>query len=54
MRNISWLLKALENNAFFEEVIEIVVGDKTESVKIQALQRHPAKNTPMHADFKRA
>ncbi|MCP6629538.1 50S ribosomal protein L25, partial [Klebsiella pneumoniae] len=21
---------------------------------IQALQRHPAKNTPMHADFKRA
>ncbi|MGE8610033.1 MAG: 50S ribosomal protein L25, partial [Acinetobacter baumannii] len=22
--------------------------------KIQALQRHPAKNTPMHADFKRA
>lgn len=48
------LVKALENNAFFEEVIEIVIGDKTESVKIQALQRHPAKNTPMHADFKRA
>jgi len=48
------LVKALENSAFFEEVIEIVVGDKTESVKIQALQRHPAKNTPMHADFKRA
>ena len=48
------LVKALENNAFFEEVIEIQVGDKVESVKIQALQRHPAKNTPMHADFKRA
>ena len=48
------LVKALENNAFFEEVVEIKVGDKTESVKIQALQRHPAKNTPMHADFKRA
>lgn len=48
------LVKALENNAFFEEIIEIVIGDKTESVKIQALQRHPAKNTPMHADFKRA
>jgi hypothetical protein len=44
----------LENNAFFEEVVEIKVGDKTESVKIKALQRHPAKNTPMHADFKRA
>ncbi|MCY1162967.1 50S ribosomal protein L25 [compost metagenome] len=48
------LVKALENNAFFEEVIEINMGDKVESVKIQALQRHPAKNTPMHADFKRA
>jgi large subunit ribosomal protein L25 len=48
------LVKALENNAFFEEVIEIKFGDKVENVKIQALQRHPAKNTPMHADFKRA
>ncbi|ENV53174.1 50S ribosomal protein L25 [Acinetobacter baylyi] len=48
------LVKALENNAFFEEVVEVKVGDKVENVKIQALQRHPAKNTPMHADFKRA
>jgi ribosomal protein L25 (general stress protein Ctc) len=48
------LVKALENNAFFEEVVEIKVGDKVENVKIKALQRHPAKNTPMHADFKRA
>src|SRR5690606_20137027 len=48
------LVKFLEDNSFFEEVIEIQVGDKVESVKIQALQRHPAKNTPMHADFKRA
>ena len=48
------LVKALENNKFFEEVIEIKLGDKVERVKIQALQRHPSKNTPMHADFKRA
>jgi len=48
------LVKALENNAFFEEVVEINIEGKVESVKIQALQRHPAKNTPMHADFKRA
>ena len=48
------LVKALESNAFFEEVIEVKVGDKVESVKIKALQRHPAKNTPMHADFVRA
>ncbi len=48
------LVKALESNAFFEEVVEIKVGDKVENVKIQALQRHPSKNTPMHVDFKRA
>ena len=48
------IVKALENNAFFEEVIEIRSGDKVEDVKIHALQRHPAKNTPMHADFVRA
>ena len=48
------LVKALENNAFFEEVIEVKVGEAVESVKIQALQRHPSKNTPMHADFVRA
>ncbi|WP_122901615.1 50S ribosomal protein L25 [Acinetobacter sp. B51(2017)] len=48
------LVKALESNEFFAEVVEINIDGKTESVKIQALQRHPAKNTPMHADFKRA
>ena len=48
------LVKALESNAFFEEVVEINIEGKVESVKIQALQRHPSKNTPMHADFKRA
>ena len=48
------LVKALESKDFFEEVIEINIDGKVESVKIQALQRHPAKNTPMHADFKRA
>ena len=47
------LVKVLENNAFFEEVVEINIDGKVESVKIQALQRHPSKNTPMHADFKR-
>jgi large subunit ribosomal protein L25 len=48
------LVKVLENNAFFEEVVEINIDGKVESVKIQALQRHPSKNTPRHADFKRA
>ena len=48
------LVKALESQEFFEETVEINIDGKVESVKIQALQRHPAKNTPMHADFKRA
>jgi large subunit ribosomal protein L25 len=48
------VVKALESAAFFEEVIDIKIGEQVESVKIQALQRHPAKNTPMHADFQRA
>ena len=47
------IVKALENNAFFEEVIEIKIGDKVENVKIQELQPHQAKNTPMHHDIKR-
>ena len=48
------IVKALESNAFFEEVIEIKIDGKAESVKIQDLQSHPAKISPMHADFKRA
>ena len=33
------IVKALENNAFFEEVIEIQIGDKVENVKIKAIER---------------
>lgn len=48
------LVRLLQEDAFFTETIEIKIGDKTENVKIQSLQRHPSKETPMHADFKRA
>ncbi|MCF8998797.1 50S ribosomal protein L25 [Acinetobacter nectaris] len=48
------LTRLLLEDGFFTETLEVKIGDKTESVKIQALQRHPAKNTPMHADFIRA
>ncbi|AOA57774.1 50S ribosomal protein L25 [Acinetobacter larvae] len=47
------LVKALENDAFFTEASIINVAGKEEKVIIKALQRHPAKNTPMHADFLR-
>lgn len=49
------LIKVLESDAFFSATVSIKIeGQGEEKVTIQALQRHPAKNTPMHADFKRA
>lgn len=48
------LVKALLDNDFFTSVISINVDGQEEKVKIKALQRHPAKNTPLHADFVRA
>ncbi len=47
------LVKALEDNTFFSSIITVDVEGKKEQVVIKALQRHPAKNTPMHADFMR-
>ena len=48
------LIKSLETEAFFSHILTInVEGQGTEEVVIKALQRHPAKNTPMHADFQR-
>lgn len=48
------LIKSLETESFFSHILTInVEGQGTEEVVIKALQRHPAKNTPMHADFQR-
>ncbi|OBX75399.1 50S ribosomal protein L25/general stress protein Ctc [Faucicola atlantae] len=48
------LIKSLQNEAFFSHILTInVEGQEAEEVIIKALQRHPAKNTPMHADFQR-
>lgn len=48
------LIKSLETEAFFSSILSIdVEGNGVEEVVIKALQRHPAKNTPMHADFQR-
>ncbi len=45
--------KALQNEAFFSQVMEIKVDGGTEKVVLKDLQRHPAKNRIMHADFLR-
>lgn len=47
------LVKALENEAFFSHVLTINVDGKPQQAVIKALQRHPVKNLPMHADFLR-
>ena len=47
------LVKALENSAFFSSIIDLNIDGQKQEVLIKALQRHPAKNTPMHADFQR-
>ncbi|WP_019519059.1 50S ribosomal protein L25/general stress protein Ctc [Faucicola boevrei] len=48
------LIKSLETEAFFSHILTInVEGHGEEEVVIKALQRHPAKNVPMHADFQR-
>lgn len=47
------LVKALENEAFYSHVLTINIDGKPQQAVIKSLQRHPAKNTPLHADFLR-
>ena len=45
--------KALENEAFYSQVITLKIAGNTEKAILKDLQRHPAKNRVMHADFLR-
>ncbi|MFK7829121.1 MAG: 50S ribosomal protein L25/general stress protein Ctc [Congregibacter sp.] len=47
------LEKALENEAFFTQVIDVSVDGEVQPAILKDLQRHPAKNRVMHADFLR-
>jgi len=47
------LEKALENEAFYSHVLTINVGSSKEKAILKDLQRHPAKDFVMHADFMR-
>ncbi len=40
-------------NEFYENVLTIKFDGKEESVKVQAIQRHPTKPKLLHLDFKR-
>jgi large subunit ribosomal protein L25 len=48
------LWKAQEHENFFSSIISLEVDGKEEPVIIKALQRHPAKDLVLHADFQRA
>ena len=47
------LEKALENEAYYSHVLTINVGKGKEKAILKDLQRHPARNSVMHADFLR-
>ncbi len=47
------LEKALENEAFYSHVLTIKIGKTKEKAILKDLQRHPAKDSVMHADFMR-
>ena len=47
------LEKSLENEAFYSHVLTSRSGEVKEKAILKDLQRHPAKNRIMHADFMR-
>jgi large subunit ribosomal protein L25 len=47
------LHKACENEAFFSHIIKINAEGKTQEAILKDLQRHPAKDRILHADFQR-
>lgn len=47
------LVKQLENEAFYSHIVTLNIGSDSEQVILKDLQRHPAKQLVMHADFQR-
>ena len=45
--------KSLENEAFYSHVLLVNVAGEVQKAILKDLQRHPAKNAVMHADFLR-
>ena len=43
----------LEDENTFTSVLDLVIGESTDSVVLKDIQRHPAKNTITHVDFLR-
>lgn len=47
------ILKASQSEAFYSHIIQLKIDGKSEDVIIKDLQRHPAKDVLLHADFLR-
>ena len=47
------LSKAMQEEAFFSQILELSVGDKTQACVLRDLQRHPATDRVQHIDFLR-
>ena len=51
--NIHEISHLLEDENTFTSVLDLLVGKSKEAVVLKDIQRHPSKNTVMHADFLR-
>ncbi len=47
------LSKAMQEEAFFAQILELSVGDKTQACVLREVQRHPATEKVQHVDFLR-
>lgn len=47
------VIKALENEAFYSQILSLKVDGKAEKVVLRDLQRHPYKPKVLHMDFQR-
>ncbi|MEZ5450782.1 MAG: 50S ribosomal protein L25/general stress protein Ctc [Thiolinea sp.] len=47
------LIRNLEEEAFYSQIITVNFGDRQEQVILRDLQRHPAKPIVLHADLQR-
>lgn len=47
------MIKALEDQAFYSQVLSLEVDGKAQKVVLRDLQRHPSRGEPAHADFLR-
>jgi large subunit ribosomal protein L25 len=51
--NVNQLGKAMQNEAFYSQVLNVVIGDTAEPAIVRDLQRHPASEKVLHVDFLR-